>query len=305
MNATAQTGEPAHGSGGPAHSVWARYVAPVAGSVTFGTCGSTFDTTLAVYTGASLASLTRIAGDDDGGCSGGASRLTFAAVAGQTYWVAVDGWNGAFGGYRLSLYPPAQTPAPFNDAVADATVLGTINDIPGTNAGATKEPGEPAHAGDPGGHSVWYVVQGSGAVRVDVCAAGFDTLLAVYTRDAAGLHAVAGTNPAGTCASSVELTATTGVDYFVAVDGRGGATGNFRLRVRRAPANDAFASAAPFSSVAFGSTALATAEPSEPTHAGSPAARSIWYTVTTFSTARQVLSTCSSSTASTAIRYTC
>ena len=304
--ATAQTGEPQHGSGGPSHSVWARYDATTAGSVSFGTCGSEFDTVLAVYTGTSLTSLTRVAGDDDGGsaCAAGTSKLTFAAVAGRTYWLAVDGLGAATGRYRLSLHAPPQTPAPPNDALANAMSLGTINDIPGTNVGATKESGEPAHAGDPGGHSVWYVLQGSGAIRADVCSAAFDAVLAVYTKDATGLHAVDGDDPAACDAGagrSIDFTAATGLDYLVAVDGRGGSTGSFRLRLTRAPANDSFAAATPFSTAATGTTALATAEADEPAHAGLPAARSVWYTITTFSTSKQVLSTCSTSTARTRI----
>ena len=303
--ATAESGEPAHGPGGPGRSVWARYVATASGRVTFGTCGSDFDTVLAAYTGASLQTLTKVASDDDGGCSADTSRMSFDAVAGETYWIAVDGGSGAGGRYRLSLHTPAQPPAPPNDAIASASALGSINDVPGTTFGATKEPGEPAHAGDGGGHSVWYVVQGSGALRVDVCSARFDTLLAIYTRDAQGLHEVTSSDDSASCQattrSSAEFTATAGVDYFVAVDGRAGASGEFRLRVRRAPANDNFAAATPFSGIASGSTALATAEIGEPGHAGSPPGRSVWYTITTFSTARQVVSTCSTSTTPTRI----
>ena len=241
--ATAELGEPAHGDGGPAHSVWARYVATTTGPVTFGTCGSTFDTALAVYSGMTLATLVRVAGNDDGGCGDATSEVRFDAIAGQTYSVAVDGWGGDAGSYRLSLHPPSQTPVPAGDAIADAIVLGMINDLPATNVGATKEPGEPNHAGESGGHSVWFVLHAPSAatVAVDVCRAGFDTLLAVYTRDASGaLHAVTANDDSSACsfdrASSVQFPAAAGADYYVAVDGSGGATGNFRLRTSVRPA---------------------------------------------------------------------
>ena len=47
---------------------------------------------MGVYTGSSVSSLTTVASDDD---SGGnyTSKVTFNAVAGTTYQIAVDGYN--------------------------------------------------------------------------------------------------------------------------------------------------------------------------------------------------------------------
>ncbi len=46
---------------------------------------------------------------------------------------------------------------PANDMFAKALpVTGTSIVVIGSNVGATKEPGEPDHAGDPGGLSVWW-----------------------------------------------------------------------------------------------------------------------------------------------------
>lgn len=58
VGATAEAGEPAHGPNGPHASVWYRFVAPTAGTLTLDTEGSTFDTLLAVYVGTTLSSLT-------------------------------------------------------------------------------------------------------------------------------------------------------------------------------------------------------------------------------------------------------
>ena len=58
--------------------------------------GSSFDTTLGVYTGTTVGSLTSIAQDDEGGV-GSSSRVVFTATAGVTYQIAVDGYFGASG----------------------------------------------------------------------------------------------------------------------------------------------------------------------------------------------------------------
>ncbi len=58
--------------------------------MTFDTFDSEFDTLLGVYEGSSVGALTRVASNDDfeGGTT---SKVTFLAMAGTTYHVAVDG----------------------------------------------------------------------------------------------------------------------------------------------------------------------------------------------------------------------
>ena len=100
-NATPESGEPGHLSTGDvpspnpkAHSVWWRWTAPSSAAITIDTQGSYFDTLLAVYTGSSLAGLTRIAASND--IEAGVvqtSRVTFTAVAGTVYHIAVDGFS--------------------------------------------------------------------------------------------------------------------------------------------------------------------------------------------------------------------
>lgn len=62
--------------------------------MTISTVGSTFNTTLGIYIGTSVSSLTTITNDND---SGGSltSRAIFSAVSNTTYKIAVDGLNGA------------------------------------------------------------------------------------------------------------------------------------------------------------------------------------------------------------------
>lgn len=103
-NATKQAGEPNHAGNAGGHSIWWRWTAPAGGPVSLDTRGSYADTTLAVYTGTSLSSLTTIASNDD--INQGvvqASSLTFSATAGTTYYFAVDGWDGDTAGITLNL----------------------------------------------------------------------------------------------------------------------------------------------------------------------------------------------------------
>lgn len=109
LYATKEPGEPAHHGNAGGASVWFRWQAPASGTVTFNTAGSVFDTLLAVYTGASLDALAPVASSDD---VPGAqiSAVTFEAVAGVEYRLAVDGYNWgsgpAKGAYSLAwLYP--------------------------------------------------------------------------------------------------------------------------------------------------------------------------------------------------------
>ncbi len=103
-NATKETGDPRQGDNPGGRSVWWRWTAPAAGSVILDTRGSYYDTTLGVYTGTSLASLTKLADNDDlklpttaDPTHVQASSVTFAVTGGTTYRFDVDGFNNSEG----------------------------------------------------------------------------------------------------------------------------------------------------------------------------------------------------------------
>jgi hypothetical protein len=108
FGATSEAGEPSHyptdsSSLSPGHTIWYQWQAPASASATITTAGSDFDTILAVYTGSSLGSLTRIGFNDD--VQNGViitSSVTFDATAGTTYMIAVDGWAGDSGTVKLN-----------------------------------------------------------------------------------------------------------------------------------------------------------------------------------------------------------
>jgi hypothetical protein len=93
--ATKELGEPVHAGNLGGKSVWWKWTAPRTGRVQLDTEESSFDTLLAVYTGASVASLTEVASNDDVERTlyQWRSRLVFDAVQGETYYIAVDGFR--------------------------------------------------------------------------------------------------------------------------------------------------------------------------------------------------------------------
>lgn len=127
---------------------------------------------------------------------------------------------------------------PFSGALQLFGNSGTIAD---DNVGATKEPGEPDHAGDPGGASVWYTWTPSGSGQATfttddgVNNVTVDTLLAVYTgSDVASLTYVAADDDYGVGFNSqVSFYARAGQTYYIAVDGflyfEGPSEGSFSL----------------------------------------------------------------------------
>lgn len=126
--------------------------------------------------------------------------------------------------------------APANDAFdAPQLLSGPLPmTIPGTNVEATKQPGEPDHAGNPGGASVWYAwtpVE-SGDVTVYTCDGSFDTLLAVYSGDTLdGLTPTASNDDGCGLQSSVTFPAVAGTTYRIAVDGFNAQAGAFTLTI--------------------------------------------------------------------------
>ena len=100
VHAAKEPGEPNHGGNAGGGSIWYRWTAPSAGTATFTTCGSGFDTVLGAYTGTAVNSLTALAGNDDS--CGVQSSVSFAVTAGVTYRVAVDGYDNARGAVTLN-----------------------------------------------------------------------------------------------------------------------------------------------------------------------------------------------------------
>src|SRR6516165_9201746 len=84
------------------NGVWFTYTPTETAPVLVSSCGSTFDTVIAVYTG-TCGALTQIACDDDNGpdCSGTTASVVFNATAGTTYHILAGGYNSLTGNLRI------------------------------------------------------------------------------------------------------------------------------------------------------------------------------------------------------------
>jgi hypothetical protein len=186
--------------------------------------------------------------------------------------------------------------APVNDNFLSAQVLSGVNGMfVGTNVGATKEVGEPTHALNRGGRSVWYkfVASESGVLTLTTAASQFNTLLAVYTGSSVNNLEFVGANDdtsegnGYTLQSRAVVGLRGGRTYYIAVDGFYSddgaiATGSVTLdySFTQFPANDNFSNAINL----FGergstvtSNVGASQQINEPDHAGNVGGKSVWF----------------------------
>jgi hypothetical protein len=309
-DATAEAGEPDHGSWAPKSSVWFTWTAPLTGYVKVSTCGGPWRN-FAVYTGDALGNLTTVVDSTYYGCS-----RTFGATSGTNYKIAVDNTSGAsWDQTPFSLMLRVANPPP-NDQFANAQPIpsaGTFG-VDGDNFDATVEPGEPTLNGyNPPHKSVWYRWVAPPNVGpeafIDACTGSgpFETIVGVYTGGSVdGLTQAPGPF-AGHTSCRYPLDATPGTVYSISVDGfydeNPGFTsdeGEFTIAVDPDPIpfNDDRANAQtigpslPISVV--GTNLNATNEPGEPDHGGVEALYSVWFRWVAPSTGPVAIDTCDS-----------
>ena len=272
--ASKEPGEPDHAGRSGGASLWWRWTAPASGAVAIDTAGSDFDTLLAVYTGGAVDALTEVASNDDAvglqsevrftAQQGVVYHVAVDGYDGATGSIVLNWRQAGDAGMACDpslacgaaitcvdglLYPTTCGPRNCDLPIGPCAGVGAGSDsfslassissasgqATGSNAGASKEPGEPDHAGRSGGASLWWrwTAPASGAVAIDTAGSDFDTLLAVYTGGAVdALTEVASNDDAVGLQSEVRFTAQQGVVYHVAVDGYGGETGSIVLNWR-------------------------------------------------------------------------
>jgi hypothetical protein len=126
---------------------------------------------------------------------------------------------------------------PVNDFFAAATALtGTAGQVSVSNTNATKEAGEPNHAGNAGGKSAWWTFQppSDGVLTLSTTNSTFDTLLGLYTGSVVNnLTTIAANDDAYPTArlgfSAIVQAVHSNVIYHIAVDGFDGASGTIVL----------------------------------------------------------------------------
>lgn len=129
---------------------------------------------------------------------------------------------------RLDLLASAR-PAndPFENRVAISGTSGTQSEI---NVLASKQSGEPAHAQNSGGDSIWWkwTAPSNGQVSLDTHGSNFDTLLAVYSGSAVNaLTEISSNDNDGSSNNNSGLLfqAHAGNEYEFAIDGKNAASG--------------------------------------------------------------------------------
>ncbi|WP_334194054.1 RCC1 domain-containing protein [Pararhodobacter sp.] len=271
VNATAEAGQPTLAAGAT-NTVWWRYIPTVNGQLTVSTCGSDFDSVVAVFTGAAVNALTPVAENDDF-CGLNAS-VTFQALAGTEYQIAVAGKLDASGTIALNL---SMNPA------APATTT-TMLVSPGNGAQATE------------GDSVLFqasVSAAQGVVNGMVSFRRDGTEIGQGALDAQGqAHLSVATLPVGT----YQITA-----HFLGSAGFTASASAARVltivpRVVVRPANDDFANritiAAP--GTVTGTTIDATAEAGQPVIEGFSDANAVWWRFTPATDGTLTINTCGS-----------
>jgi hypothetical protein len=308
VGAGKEAGEPNHAGNAGGASVWYSWTAPVTGTATFSTAGSSFDTLLAAYSAMDIPALPLMASNDDVGSTKGPSEVRLAVTEGMRYLIAVDGYRAAGGtpvrGDVILSWTIGVDTAPANDVFADALFLGgTGGIVRRSSLGATKQTGEPDHAGNPGGASVWFKwrAPGDGRWRFYTSGSSFNTLLAIYTGNQVNaLTLVAANDDVSTAnkSSGITFNAQNDTTYWIALDGYRGSVGPapagaFELSWALLgpspglPVNDDFAAAWSITGAVGPVTATntaATKELGEPDHAGNAGGASVWFKWTAPST---------------------
>lgn len=142
---------------------------------------------------------------------------------------------------------PGFVPANNNFAnAAPITLSGTSTQVTGTNVAATKETGEPNHAGNTNVHSVWWkwTAASGGSATITTLGSNFDTVLGVYTGstvsaltqiaandDVEPATSANNSDPKRIRTSTVTFTATGGTTYYIAVDGWDGSMASIVLNL--------------------------------------------------------------------------
>ena len=211
-------------------TVWWRWTAPLSCIMRFDTLGSGFDTIIGVFT-ENESGLYRVARNDD--CDEGEegeSLVSFQAVSGMTYYIAVSGYSTATGDVVLNwnaFRPPA------NDAFADAEkISGVSGSVEGTNINASFDDFESdLGLGDA---IVWWkwTAPASGDATFDTLGSYFDTMMGVYTQDGESLVEMAYNDDCDESAyneSLVTFLAKSGTTYYIAVSGYLVTTGDIVL----------------------------------------------------------------------------
>ncbi|MEL7424996.1 MAG: T9SS type A sorting domain-containing protein [Bacteroidota bacterium] len=287
------TNESSCGGTGDTADGWYLYTASCTGDVTVSTCSdASFDTTLSAFDGCGGTELA--CNDDEIGCSGNTSEITFAVISGTQYWIRIAGFSGATGTGNITIScSPDNDDCAFAEAISDGTTAFSTVGFSGTNESSCAGTGDTADG--------WYVYTASctGDVTVSTCSdATFDTTLSAFD-GCGGTELACNDDETGCSGNTSEITfsVTSGTQYWIRIAGFSGATGTGNITINcviPAPANDLCANAIAVTnpSTNSGTTVNATDTGEPPTCVTSVTVGGVWYTYTSNATEEVTLSLC-------------
>jgi len=291
--------------------LWYRYTAGYTGNVTISTCGSSFDTKLAVYAGSCPApdGLPLVCDDDSGGCGTG-SAVSFAATAGAIYYVRVGGYNAAAGAGTFTISNSGAPQPLVNDNCSNAVWLTDNVAYSGSTSEATND-GTATCGSSDASKDVWFKYKPvtSGTITVVTAGSSYDTVLSAYTGTCASRTQVACNDDVNnTLQSSISFSGVAGTTYLIRVAGYQTAAGAYTVKVTGGgggapPINDDCSGR---SGISLGTTNFNTsfASTDGPAHAGGTIARDIWFNYPSQCTGTLTVTTCGSSFDSALAVYT-
>jgi hypothetical protein len=155
-----------------------------------------------------------------------ATQITASVPAGATTGKISVTTAGGTASSAANFTVTTSTPPAFADNFGNAQfITGVAGTLTGSNTTATAEVSEPAHAGSDAAASVWvkWTAPTSGVFTFSTSGSDFDTVMGIYTGGTLATLTDVGSNddenyPTITT-SRVDLAATAGVTYYIAVDG--------------------------------------------------------------------------------------
>lgn len=211
-------------------------------TVTIDLCGSSYDTSVLVYTGTS-GNLTLVAAnDDDATCNATndstRSRLSFTSNGNTTYYITVEGWNvGSVGAFTMNVTCAAVNPPAVNNQDCATALNVNVNgaDTASDNSFGTVSPTQPTCDQFGAIQDVWFsfVAPASGSVTALLTPGTMTSLNYVVYSGACGALVQVGTCNANLTVADSESypNLVPGDTYYVQVWSNAAEQGTFTLRL--------------------------------------------------------------------------
>lgn len=198
------------------------FTAPMDGSYSFDTIGSSYDTVMFVRDGDCGGP--ELACNDNISFNSQQSQVLVALAADQTVMVAVDGSFGT-GAYALNVQqvtcPDADLGSEFPINGEAGSTIGSVNKINGVNC--TSDGGSPDFV-------YQWTAPASDTYDIDLCGSGYDTYLIVHDAVCGGDELACDDDFCG-LQSGVSVDLEAGQTIMISVGGYNGASGNYTLNI--------------------------------------------------------------------------